>query len=85
MVVVLIVAFIVVMVGRIREKRASLEQAKQAAMKQEIKAVPTIVLGLESRRLVDMIDLPAEVEPYENLWVKAEVSGQVVKELVKEG
>ena len=85
LVVVLIVAFIVVMVGRIREKRASLEQAKQAAMKQEIKAVPTIVLGLESRRLVDMIDLPAEVEPYENLWVKAEVSGQVVKELVKEG
>jgi RND family efflux transporter MFP subunit len=34
---------------------------------------------------VDKINLPGVVEPYENLWVKAEVSGQVVKVLVKEG
>jgi len=85
LVVALVVAFIVIMVGRIREKKATLVEAKQAAMKKEIKPVPIIVLTLQPRRLIDMINLPAEVEPYENLWVKAEVSGQVVKVLIEEG
>ncbi len=81
----IIVAFIVVMGGRIKEKRARLEEAKKAAMKKEVEPVQVITLTLEPRRLVDKIDLPAEVEPYENLWVKAEVAGQVVGVLVEEG
>ena len=85
MVVLLIVVFIVIMAGRIQEKKTRLEEAKRAAMKKEVEPVQVITLTLEPRQLVDKIDLPAEVEPYENLWVKAEVSGQVVEVLVKEG
>jgi RND family efflux transporter MFP subunit len=85
MVVLLIVVFIVIMAGRIQEKKTRLAEAKRAAMKEEVEPVQVITLTLEPRQLVDKIDLPAEVEPYENLWVKAEVSGQVVEVLVKEG
>lgn len=81
----IIVAFIVVVGSRIKEKRARLEEAKKAAMKKEVEPVQVITLTLEPRRLVDKIDLPAEVEPYENLWVKAEVAGQIVKVMVEEG
>lgn len=81
----LFVAFVVIMVGRIKERQASLVEEKKAAMKQDIEAVSTIVLILEPRRLVDKIELPAQVEPYEDLWVKAEVAGQVVKVLVEDG
>jgi len=80
-----IVVFIVNMGGRIMEKKTRLEEAKKAAMKKEVPAVKVITLTLEPRRLVDKINLPAEVEPYDEVWVKAEVSGQVVEVLVKEG
>ena len=83
--VVLILAFVVIMVGRINEKKARLVEAKKAAIKKDIEPVSTIVLTLEPRRLVDKIELPGQVEPYEDLWVKAEVSGQVMKVLVEEG
>lgn len=83
--VLLIVVFIVIMAGRIREKSARIEEAKKAAIKKEVEPVQVITLTLKPQRLVDKIDLPAEVEPYENLWVKTEVAGQVVKVLVKEG
>ncbi len=83
--VLLIVVFIVIMAGRIREKSARIEEAKKAAIKKEVEPVQVITLTLKPQRLVDKIDLPAEVEPYENLWVKTEVAGQVVKLLVKEG
>jgi len=84
-VVVLILAFIVGMAVRIKEKKASLAEAKEAAMKREVEPVRVILLTLKPDRLVDQIELPAEVEPYEDLWVKAEVTGQVVKVLVEEG
>lgn len=85
LVVALTVVFIVNMGGRIKEKRARLEESKKAAMNQEVPAVRVITLTLKPRRLVEKINLPAQVEPYEEVWVKAEVSGQVVKVLVKEG
>ncbi len=81
----LIVVFIVNMGGRIKEKKTRLEEAKKAAMKEEVPAVRVITLTLKPGRLVDKINLPAQVEPYDEVWVKAEVSGQVVKVLVKEG
>jgi RND family efflux transporter MFP subunit len=83
--VLLILGFIVVMGVRIREKRALFGEAKKAAMKKEVEPVQIITLTLKPGRLLDKIDLPAQVEPYENLWVKAEVAGQVVKVLVEEG
>jgi RND family efflux transporter MFP subunit len=83
--VVLMVVFIVIMASRIVEKKASLKEAKEAAVKQAVEPVRVIVLSLTPRRVVDRIDLPAEVEPYEDLWVKAEVTGQIIKVPVEEG
>ena len=81
----LIVVFIVVMGNRIKEKKAYLEKEKRAAIKKEVPAVRVITLSLQPRRLVDKINLPAQIEPYEEVWVKAEVPGQVIEVLVKEG
>ncbi len=85
MIVVLVVIFIVILATRIMHERARLEEAKKAAMKQNIEPVSVITLTLKPRRLEDKINLPAVVEPYEDVWVKAEVSGQVVEVLVQEG
>ena len=85
MMVALIVVFIVIMGGRIKEEKARLEEAKKAAIKREVQPVQVITLTLKPRRLEDKINLPAQVEPYEDLWIKAEVCGQVVVVLVEEG
>jgi len=85
MMVALIVVFIVIMGGRIMDKKARLEEAKKAAMKKEVELVSVITLSLKPRRLEDKINLPAQVEPYKDLWVKAQVPGQVIKVLVQEG
>ena len=81
----LIVAFIVIMWGRIKEEKIRLEDAKKAAMKKEVQPVGVITLTLKPRRLLDKINLPAQVEPYEDVLIKAEVPGQVVKVFVEEG
>lgn len=81
----LIVVFILNMGSRIQEKKARLQEAKKAAMKKEVPAVRVITLTLKPRRLVDKINLPAQMEPSKEVLVKAEVSGQVVKVLVEEG
>ena len=84
-VVLLLVAFLVTMGFIILEKRNQLEEAKKAAMKEQVPPVRVITLTLEPIRLADKLDLPATVESFENLWVKTEVSGQVVRVPVKEG
>lgn len=81
----LILGFIFIVGDRIIEEQGRLAEAKKAAMKTEVPAVRVITLTLKPERLEDMISLPAEVEPYEDLWVKAEVKGQVVSIPVKEG
>ena len=81
----LILAFIVIMGGRIVKEQSRLAEAKKAAMKKEVPAVRVITLAIKPERLEDKISLPAEVEPFEDLWVKAEVRGQVVSIPVKEG
>ena len=83
--VMLILAFIVIMGVQINKEKARLAEAKKAAIKNEIPAIKVITLTLKPRRLVDKISLPAEVEPYQDLLVKAEVHGQVVKVLIEEG
>jgi RND family efflux transporter MFP subunit len=85
LVVILIGFFVVWGVVGIIEKKKRLEAEKKAAMKKEVPAVRVITLTLQAKRVEDKIDLPAEVKPYENLWVRAEVSGQVVQVLAKEG
>ena len=84
-IVALILALIVAVGAGIKEKQTRLAEAKEAAMKKDIPAIKVITLTLEPRRMEDMISLPGEVEPHEELWVRAEVTGQVMKILVKEG
>ena len=81
----LILGLIVILGGRIIEEQDRLAEAKKAAIKKEVPAVRVITLTLKPERLEDKISLPAEIEPFEDLWVKAEVGGQVVSIPVKEG
>ncbi len=83
--VVLILLFIMIMGGLIKGEKNRLEEAKQAAIKKEVPPISVITLNLVSSRLEDKINLPGQVEPYEDVQVKAEVPGQVVKVLVEEG
>lgn len=80
-----ILAVIGIMVLKIGVERERLEQVRMAALKKEIPAVKVITLTLEPIRLEDRINLPGQVEPQEDLWIKTEVSGQVTKIRVMEG
>ncbi len=80
-----IVVFIFSMYQDIRTERSRLEKVKQEAIKKDTPSVRVITLTAIPRRLEDMIKLPGYVEPAEDLWVKTEVSGQVVQILAKEG
>ncbi len=84
-IVIIILVFALIMLTRILEEKAQLEAAKKAAIKETSTAVRVITLALEPKKLEDKINLPATVESFENLWVKAEVSGLVVNIPVREG
>ncbi|MBN1833434.1 MAG: efflux RND transporter periplasmic adaptor subunit [Deltaproteobacteria bacterium] len=84
-VVLLLCLLVVTMWFMNQEKKIRLEEARKAAIKEAVPAVRVITLTLEPTRLADKLDLPAEVKSFENLWVKTEVSGQVVRVPVKEG
>lgn len=81
----MIALFIVNMGTRIMEKRDNLDEAKKAGLKKDVPAVRVITLTLKPRRLVDKINLPAQVEAFEEVWVKAEVPGQIIDVHIKEG
>jgi len=66
-------------------KKQRLEDEKRNAIKEESAPVKVITMLVEPRELKDKINLPAVIESFENLWVKSEVSGQVVDIPVKEG
>jgi len=73
------------LLGKVKQEQAKLAQEKKAALKAEAPATRVIVMELKPRRLLDAINLPAVVEPFEEVWVRAEVAGQVVQVLAKEG
>jgi RND family efflux transporter MFP subunit len=81
----IIIFFIIGMCGAISFKKNKLEAEKTAAMKQEASIANITTLTVNPGRLADKIDLPAEVEPWEDVWVKAEVPGQVVSVIAREG
>jgi RND family efflux transporter MFP subunit len=85
LVVLLLFVLVVTMWFVNQEKKIRLEEAKKAAIKEAVPSIKVITLTLEPTRLADKLDLPAIVESFENLWVKTEVSGQVVHVPVKEG
>lgn len=84
-VVLCVVVFIFSLYQKIQGERSRLEKVKQESIKKNIPSVRVITLTAIPRRLEDKIKLPGYVEPAEDLWVKAEVSGQVVQILTKEG
>ena len=79
------VAFLFFLGERIQQEKTRLEKAKQAAIKIDTVPVSVITLTLEPILLEDKINLPGYVDPYEDLWVKAEVGGQIINIPVKEG
>jgi RND family efflux transporter MFP subunit len=81
----LILGFVIVMGRELIKEQERLAEAKKAAMKKDTPAVRVITLTVTPSRLKDKISLPGQVEPYEDLWVKAEVRGQVVDIMVEEG
>lgn len=85
MIVFFMLTFIAVMYVRIGGERERLAEARMAAMKEEVPSVRVITLTLVPRLLEDKINLPGLVEPFEELWVKSEVHGQVTRILVEEG
>ena len=85
LVVICMIVFVVMMFGKIGEEKKRLEDDRRAALAESTPAIRVITLKLTPSRLEDKINLPAEVETLENLWVKAEVPGQVVSVHVKEG
>jgi len=80
-----ILGFIVIMGKYLVVESSRLAEAKNAAVRKVIPAVRVITLTVISQRLEDKINLPGEVKPYEDLWVKAEAKGRVVSVFVKEG
>lgn len=71
--------------GQIQQEQARITEAKKAAIKKEAPATRVVLLEMTPRLILDRIELPATVEADEDLTVKAEVTGQVVKIMVKEG
>jgi membrane fusion protein (multidrug efflux system) len=81
----LMLAFIATMGREIVLEQGRLAEAKKEAAHKEVPAVSVVALTVAPQRLEDRITLPAEVEPFEELWVKAEVKGQVVEVMAEEG
>jgi len=81
----LVVLVVVALAGRISQERQNIEQAKKSVLKEGPPPTKVITLELMPRLFKDKINLPAEVQPMEDLEVKTEVAGQVVKVLVEEG
>lgn len=81
----LVVVLIVGMGRLIVQEQSRLAEAKKEAAHQVVPAVSVVTLIVEPRRLEDRITLPAEVKPFEELWVKAEVKGQVTDVMAEEG
>jgi membrane fusion protein (multidrug efflux system) len=66
-------------------KKERLDNEKKNAQKEDIQAVKVVTLLIEPREFKDRINLPAEIESFEDLWVKSEASGRVISIPVKEG
>lgn len=85
LIVVFILIFITTMLFAIRGKSQAIAKARIEAANQEIPAINVITLNLNPVELKDKINLPGSVEAVEDLWIKAEVSGQATQIAVDEG
>jgi membrane fusion protein (multidrug efflux system) len=83
--VVLLIIVIVVMSSRIKTEGERIKAEKLASMHRERPPVNVVTLDVAPMTVQDRIDLPAQVEPWIDLKVSAEVSGKVTDVPLKEG
>ena len=83
-IVIILVLSLLILTGGILKKVKRLEAERKAATRQEV-SVQVVTLTVKPVQLEERLNLPAAVESFENLWVKSEASGQVIKILVQEG
>ncbi len=81
----LLLVIIVILSVFIAVKIKTIAEERKAATKDDVPAVDVITLTMEAKQIKDIINLPAEVEPFEELWVKTEVPGQIVNVPAAEG
>lgn len=83
-IVIILILSLLILTGYIIKKIERLKEERKAATRQEV-SVQVVTLTLKPVQLEERLNLPATVESFENLWVKSEASGQVIKILVQEG
>ena len=83
-IVIILVLSLLILIGGILKKVKRLEAERKAATRQEV-SVQVVTLTVKPVQIEERLNLPATVESFENLWVKSEASGQVIKILVQEG
>ena len=85
MMAILFFVFTAVLGVMLYEKKQRLEYEREHAQKEEALTPKVYTMQVKQREFKDRINLPAVIESFEDLWVKTEVSGQVVSILVEEG
>ena len=82
---ILLIAVIVVLFSRIKGESDRIKAEKLAALHRERPPVNVVVLDMKPLPIRDRLDLPAQVKPWVELNVLAEVPGKVVRLAVLEG
>ncbi len=82
---ILLIIIILVMSSRIKTEGDRIAAEKLATLHKDRPPVNVVVLDIMPSSMYDRIDLPAQVEPWVELKILAEVSGQAVRVAAKEG
>lgn len=82
----ILISAIIKLVFMIQEKKARLEEKRiQDAKNQQVIKVDVLTTKLQPTELIDNIQLPGVVRPWEELIIQAQVSGKITKILKDEG
>lgn len=82
---ILLIIIIATMASRISSESERIAAEKLATLHKERPPVNVVVLDIMPSSIYDRIDLPAQVEPWVELKILAEVSGRAIKVAAKEG
>lgn len=82
---ILLIIIIVAMFSGIKSKSERINAEKLKALNEERPPLNVVVLNVDPMPIYDRINLPAQVEPWIELNILAEVSGKVTKLLAVEG
>ncbi len=81
----LLIVLVVVLFARIKSESERIKAENLAALHKSRPPVNVVVLDVTSMPISDRLNLPAQVEPWVELSLLAEVPGKVVEMAVKEG